>query len=460
LSLCLADHFIIDGKSGRDLITEGQLHIFSSIIFRDHKRVEIICSTQYGKTLWVALAAIIVSCVQGKKVCIVAPSAEKAKLTMRYYIEHLGDNKMWPVLLEKNTKLDRLKQEENKERIMLNNDGGIFILSAQQRNANKSIEAAMGAGAEIVIGDEYNLITDNTEATIFRMIAGKGPEAFYCKIGNPFYSSPPYSHFKKSWYNPRYHRIFIDGDQGLKEGRYTKEFLDEAKEKPLYEILFGCEFPPEDTMDDRGYRPLILSDSLKYGVTEDLMLELINNARKDGKLKIKPKLGGDIGGGGDKNVFVVRWGKFACVAGTNQSKDTMANISIVEEIVARFWIDWTDVNIDDIGIGRGVTDRLKEKGYNVCGVSVGDPAQDKETYSNLKAELSWKAKIWVEKDDSRLDERNEWNQCTWIKYKVDSDKKVKIESKQDLKKRTSGKSPDFWDALVLTFYDKPFEGFI
>lgn len=437
------------------------MHIFSAIIFRDHKRVEVICSTQYGKTLWVALAAIIISCVQGEKVAIVAPSAEKAKLTMRYYIEHLGDNKLWPALLEQNTKLDRLRQEENKERIILNNGGGVFILSAQQKNASKSVEAAMGAGAKIVIGDEYNLIQDNTEATIFRMIAGKGQDAFYCKIGNPFYSAPPYSHFKKSWDGTRYHKIFIDDIQGLKEGRYTEEFLEEAREKPLYDILFKCEFPPIDVMDDKGYRPLVLAESLKYGVTPELMLDMLNKAREKGELKIKPKFGGDIGGGGDKNVFVVRWGKFACVCGENQSKDTMVNVPEIEGIVDKFGISWQNVGIDDIGIGRGVSDRLKERNGGIdCGVSVGDKAQDSETYANLKAELSWKAKKWIEKEDTRLDERNEWQQATWIKYKVNSDKQVKIEPKQDMKKNNNGKSPDYWDALVLTFYEKPFEGFI
>jgi len=443
------------------MITEGQMHIFSAIILRDYKRVEVICATQYGKTLWVALAAIIVSCVQGEKVAIVAPSAEKAKLTMRYYIEHLGDNPLWPTLLEKNTKLERLRQEENKERIILNNGGGVFILSAQQKNASKSIEAAMGAGAKIVIGDEYCLIQDHTEATIFRMIAGKGKDAFYAKIGNPFYSAPPNSHFKKSWDGTRYHKIFIDDIQGLKEGRFTEEFLEEAREKPLYDILFKCEFPPIDVMDEKGYRPLVLAESLKYGTTADLMLEMLNKARESGELKIKPKLGGDIGGGGDKNVFVVRWGKFACVCGENQSKDTMVNVPQIEDIVAKFGIDWQDVGIDDIGIGRGVSDRLRERNGGIdCGVSVGDKAQDTETYSNLKAELSWKAKRWIEKDDSRLDERPEWQQATWIKYKVNSEKQVKIEPKQDLKKNNNGKSPDFWDALVLTFYEKPFEGLI
>jgi antitoxin component YwqK of YwqJK toxin-antitoxin module len=75
--------------------------------------------------------------------------------------------------LEKNTKLERLKQEESKERIILRNGGGIYCISAQSSRMKKSIEAAMGEGSDDAIIDEAGLINDESEATIFRMIAGK-----------------------------------------------------------------------------------------------------------------------------------------------------------------------------------------------------------------------------------------------------------------------------------------------
>lgn len=431
--------------------------MFANLIFQVHKRVIIICSTQYGKSLWTALACLVLTCVLGKKVAIIAPTADKAKLIMAYYIEHIGDHSIFYRQLEKNTKLERLRQEQSKRRIILRNGGGIFVISADQRNASKSIEAAMGAGAEVVIGDEFNLIQDDTESTIFRMIAGKGPDAFYCKIGNPFYSNPPYTHFKKSWLDPRFLQIFIDYVQAIKEGRYSAEFIEEAREKPLFDILYACEFPPEDVMDEKGYRPLILSEQLRYRkVTPDQFLAEINKARAEEQI-VKPKLGADIGGGGDKNVYTVRWKNLASVVGQNQSKDTMVNVSEIESIVEKFGIDWSDVNIDDIGIGRGVSDRLKEKGYSVNGVNVGGSAQDPK-FANLKAELYWKLKVWIGRSDTYLDERPEWAQLTWIKYKVNSEKQVKIESKEDMKQRTK-KSPDFAESLMLTFYEPAFVGF-
>lgn len=434
-----------------DKITEGQKIIFFSLVFQLYPRIQIICSTQYGKSLMVALAGLILTAVQGKKVAIVAPSTAKARIIMRYYVEHLSDSVMFYSQLERNTRLERLRQEDSKSRIILRNGGGIYVISTQERNAKKNIEAAMGEGAEIVISDEGNLISDRTEATVFRMISGK-KDGIYCKIGNPFYSLPPYTHFKGSWDNPDYLRIFIDYERGLAEGRYTQSFIEEARGKPMFDVLYGCEFPDEDIVDERGYRPLIYSIVLKYGITKEKLKEIIKKDKEQGKLKTL-KLGCDVGGGGDYNVYCLRYKGFAVIVGYNKSNDTMVNVSEIERLMTEFPdLEAENISIDDIGIGRGVVDRLKEKDLDVNGVSVGSKSSKSDLFMNLKAELYWKTKKWLERDDTRLEESDKWGQLLWIKYKTNSERQIKIESKDDLKRRT-GKSPDFAEALMLTFYN-------
>jgi len=314
----------------------------------------------------------------------------------------------------------------------------------------------MGEGAEVVVLDEANLIGDRTEATVFRMISGK-KNGIYCKIGNPFYSLPPYTHFKASWNNPNYFKIFIDYERGLQEGRYTESFIEEARNKPMFDILYRCEFPDEDIVDERGYRLLVYSTNIKYGITKDRLKEIIKKDKEQGKLKTL-KLGCDIGGGGDYNVYVLRYRNFAIICGYNKSNDTMTNVAEIERIIKEFPdLDEDNIAIDDIGIGRGVVDRLKEKGIDVNGVSVGGKSNKPDLFMNLKAELYWKTKKWLEKDESRLEESDKWEQLLWIKYKTNSERQIKIESKDDLKKRT-GKSPDFAEALMLTFYNNSSPG--
>jgi len=439
----------------------------------------------------VALAAIIVACIQGKVVAVVAPTNDKAKIIMRYFIEHIGDNRLFYNKLEKNTRLERLRQEESKERIILRNGGGIFVLSVQQKNLSKSIEAAMGAGAEIVVIDESCLIQDNTEATVFRMITGKTQmgkgDILYCKIGNPFYSESPNSHFKTDWENPLYHHIFIDVNQGLIEGRITRELVDIAKTKPLFGVLYDCEFPPEEELDSEGYRKLVISDAIKYNENAKALVKkqiererelkrlisgesresvIVNRDEKkigewQEELKNIPrtKLAGDIGGGGDYNALVIRKGNLAFIAARNKSNDTMINVSEIERLILEYDILDEDISVDDIGIGRGVSDRLKELGHSINGVSWGDPAKDSETYFNLKAELFWKLKIWLE-GGGELENDEKFSQITWIKYKTHTgERRVQMEPKEKLRQRMK-QSPDFADALALTFYEGAFIGFV
>jgi len=106
--------FKIDGKPGNEALTEGQKDLFYNLVFQPSKRLIVNCATQYGKSLVVALAAIILTCIKKELVAVVAPTNEKAKIIIRYYIEHLGDSPLFYTQLEKNTKLERLRQEESK----------------------------------------------------------------------------------------------------------------------------------------------------------------------------------------------------------------------------------------------------------------------------------------------------------------------------------------------------------
>jgi phage terminase large subunit len=74
------------------------------------------------------------------------------------------------------------------------------------------------------------------------------------------------------------------------------------------------------------------------------------------------------------------------------------------------------------------------------------------TYMNLRAELWFKAKSWLEKLDCKLpkDERLQ-NELVVVRYGFQTgSSKMKIESKDDIKRRGL-QSPDVADAFVLTF---------
>lgn len=437
--LIYLEMFNIEGRPGNEVVTEGQLKIFHAIIFRPSTRVQIITATQYGKSLIVALGCLIVSCIQKQLISVIAPNEEKAKIIMRYYVDHLGDHAMLYDWLESDTKLERLRQEESKERIILRHGGGIYVVSAQSRTATKSVEAAMGLGSKIVIGDEFCLVQDTTEATIFRMIAGKGKDAFYCKIGNPFYSVPPYTHFINTWKDPNYKKIFIDYIQGIAEGRYTRQFIEEARTKPLFGVLFECRFPSADAMIEGGWLPLLTE--------EDVERAFVEVDQPFGRRK----LGADIAGGGrNYSTMVLRAYNMAEKVYKSQEPDTMLFVGNVLRFADNLAVKDNDIFVDSIGIGKGPTDRLREQRRDINAVEGSTKPIDELKFANKRAEMYWRLREWI-LAGGKLRRDPDWYQLAKIKYKVtDSSGKIIIMSKEKMLKEGI-ESPDVADGLSLTF---------
>ena len=109
-----------------------------------------------------------------------------------------------------------------------------------------------------------------------------------------------------------------------------------------------------------------------------------------------------------------------------------------------------EILVDVIGLGAGVVDRLRELGLPVRGVNVAEtPTAD--GFQRLRDELWWRVREWFESRQVKVcDDDNLIAELCSIKYDVTSTGKIKVESKDDLKKRGL-RSPDLADAFVLTF---------
>jgi hypothetical protein len=268
------------------------------------------------------------------------------------------------------------------------------------------------------------------------MIAGKGEDAFYCKIGNPFYRN----HFLKSWRDETYQKVFIDYEQGIKEGRYTEEFIDEAKLKPYFDVLFECKFPSADAIDASGYSALIGDDYL------------------DTKIKTEVKLFGDLkmgcdvaGEGSNYSVITLRGKNGAKILYKEHNPDTMNFAGIIAAMATEH--SPKKIYVDKVGIGKPVYDRLKEfeeVSDRIVGVVAGEKANDDLNYFNKRAEMFWRLREWLHTSEL---EGNKWSDLLDIRYKIQSDKRVKIKGKDEMLK-DGVVSPDVADSLSLTFYDR------
>ena len=111
-----------------------------------------------------------------------------------------------------------------------------------------------------------------------------------------------------------------------------------------------------------------------------------------------------------------------------------------------------EILVDSIGLGAGACDRLREMGLPARGINVSESPAMGTTYLNLRAELWFKMKAWLERRDCRLPEDKRLrDELTLVRYGFQSGSaKMKIESKDEIRAR-SRRSPDVADAVALTF---------
>lgn len=426
-------------------ITDGQTEIFEAITTRQYPRVHCLTYSQYGKSDTVSMAVLTRITTFPEKWAIVAPSNKKAHIIMSYIIGHIFDNEYTSSLFEvdKGESIDRIRRERSKERLTFKLPDGqiseVFTISSEGKRTKDLLDALMGFGAPNVIIDESSLIDDVQYVGILRMLGGH-KDNFLFEIGNAMRRN----HFYKTSLDPNYHHINIDCHKGVEEGRITNNFIEEMRSKPMFSMLYENKFPPQDAVDSSGYAPLYSDTELQGKIKSsiDLFGEL--------------RMGCDVAGeGANYSVITLRGRNGAKVLYRENNPDTMNFVGVIAQMYAKY--KPRKIYIDKVGIGKPVFDRLQElpemvnnDGRVVVGVMAGEQAEDKDNFFNKRAEMFWRQREWLQ--TSNL-EGDVWLDLLDVRYKVQSDKKIKIKSKDEMV-REGVMSPDVADSLSLTFYDR------
>jgi hypothetical protein len=109
------------------------------------------------------------------------------------------------------------------------------------------------------------------------------------------------------------------------------------------------------------------------------------------------------------------------------------------------------LNGDTNGIGYNFLLHLADKGIPVCHVNVGKTPRDQQKFANLKAELYWGLRMKMEAGEvGGLTDDVAIGQLAGIRYKIRSDGKTQIETKDEARAR-GVKSPDRAEAVMLAF---------
>ncbi|MHA1540403.1 MAG: AAA family ATPase [Alphaproteobacteria bacterium] len=111
----------------------------------------------------------------------------------------------------------------------------------------------------------------------------------------------------------------------------------------------------------------------------------------------------------------------------------------------------TTIAVDVIGLGAGVADRLSEMGLPILAVNVAETPSAADKYRRLRDELWFNARTWFEgRDVVLVDDQALIGELSTPTYDVDSNGKLVVESKIDMRRRGLP-SPDLADAFLLTF---------
>lgn len=215
--------------------------------------------------------------------------------------------------------------------------------------------------------------------------------------------------------------------------------------------------------DSNAYRVRVLGE---FPSTEDdaiIPLHLCEAAttRVVAKTAFRPVWGLDVARfGDDRTALAKRQGNTLLeVIKSWRGKDTMQVTGLVVQEWRKTLTDdgrHTDdtpaeIMVDVIGLGAGVVDRLRELGLPVRAVNVGESAAVSDRYMRLRDELWFAGRDWLAGQDVKLPKDDALiAELTAPKYTVTSVGKIKVEGKDEIKRRGLN-SPDLADAFLLTF---------
>ncbi|RVK79373.1 hypothetical protein CN157_09300 [Sinorhizobium meliloti] len=113
------------------------------------------------------------------------------------------------------------------------------------------------------------------------------------------------------------------------------------------------------------------------------------------------------------------------------------------------------ISVDANGLGYGVYTNLKDFGLPVYECKfAGSPTRNPDRYSRMRDQIWWEMREWFASENVQVPNNPKMIEELAAPTYEDGTGKIKIEKKDQIKKRL-GRSPDFADALALTFAVSP-----
>jgi len=251
---------------------------------------------------------------------------------------------------------------------------------------------------------------------------------------------------------------FYDAFHSKRNFYYTFRFNSEESEivNPLYCEQLAAKYGKDSDI----YRVRVLGEFPKAEPDTLISIDKCESAviREDARLSSindPIEIGCDVARyGGDETTIYSRQGFVSFEECIIRSSDLMTVCGELIKVMRKYPGRNYLLNIDDSGLGGGVTDRMIEVVNElhipciVTGVNNGSTARDSETYVNTGTEMWYYMKEWIQQAQIPNDQ-DLIGQLSSRKYGVNSKGKCILESKEQMKAR-GVTSPDRAEGLILT----------
>lgn len=377
-----------------------------------------------------------------------------------------GDNLkdgLWTELAYWRNKSSMLQEmfEWQAERIYAKQHQDTWFASARTwpRGADKNQQATTLAGLHarntLIVADEVGDIPSGVITAALAHHSTQDPDAKEVHktliAGNPTRMEGPLwdacTRDRSKWWVME---ITGDPDDLKRAPRIDKEWARSeiekwGKEHPYVLVNVFGKFPP--TQDNKLLGPEIVQKAMRHVVPEAAW----RSEPKIMALDVARSLNSD------RSVICKRQGSVVFRFKVFRLDDLMELTSQVAFEFSEWKADI--IFVDETGLGGGVVDRLRQLGVPVVGVNFGSRARDTR-FADKRSEMWWEMSQAIKgsgglpglclPNDTELA-----SELTAPEHRFDRLSKLRLESKEDLKKRGLP-SPDIADSLALTFAEPVF----
>lgn len=210
----------------------------------------------------------------------------------------------------------------------------------------------------------------------------------------------------------------------------------------------------EDWGEDSDYvRVKVRGEFPRSSVTEFIGHDIVAAARTYHSLgheNLPRILSCDVARQGmDQSVAILRQGRYSHILAKWRGLST---VEVAERLIGlREEHNAQHIVVDATGVGAGVADQLKIRGFKVFEYNGAERPQDPAMYANKRAECWGKMRDWL-KAGAQIDNDPELEQdLCGPEYSHTAKGQILLEKKENMKSRGLA-SPDCADALAISFY--------